>query len=144
MDDMTRQQRHDNMRQIRSADTKPEIMLRRALWHSGFRYRKNWKFLPGCPDIVLTRQKICIFVDGEYFHGKDWWSGQKQKVQNGNHSEYWVPKIEKNIARDRRVDAELKGLGWNVIRFWSRDVLADSVKCVDAVKESVFLQNLNT
>ena len=70
MDNLTSEQRRKNMQHIKGRDTKPEIVLRRALWKKGYRYRKNYKDLPGKPDIVLTKYKICIFVDGEYFHGK--------------------------------------------------------------------------
>lgn len=66
MDDMTREQRHKNMSHIRSKDTKPEVLLRKALWKRGIRYRKNYAALPGKPDIALTRYKIAIFVDGDF------------------------------------------------------------------------------
>ena len=68
-DVLTKEQRHKNMQRIRSVDTKPEILLRKALWHRGYRYRKNYKELPGKPDIVIKKHKICIFVDSEFFHG---------------------------------------------------------------------------
>ena len=138
MDDMTAEQRHMNMRKIRSADTKPELILRKLLWNNGYRYRKNWKELPGKPDIVLTKYRICIFVDSEYFHGKDWEMGKKQKVEEGNDPDYWVPKIEKNIERDKAVDAELHGLGWKVLRFWSREIIKDPESCLSVVKETIF------
>lgn len=138
MDDMTKKQRRRNMQRIRSKDTKAEVMLRKALWKKGYRYRKNWGKLPGCPDIALTKQKICIFVDGEYFHGKDWEAGRKEKVSAGNNASYWVPKIEKNMDRDRSADAELNGLGWTVLRFWSRDVVKNVDACVNAIDEAYF------
>lgn len=138
MDDMTAEQRRKNMQKIRSKDTKPEVILRKALWRKGYRYRKNWKKLPGSPDIVLTKQKICIFIDGEYFHGKDWDSGRKEKALAGSNPDYWVPKIERNMERDRKAEAELNGLGWTVLRFWSRDVLKNTDACVKAVDETVF------
>ena len=71
MDILTKEQRRKNMQHIRSRDTKPEVVLRKALWHKGYRYRKNYKDLPGKPDIVFTKQKVCVFVDSEFFHGKD-------------------------------------------------------------------------
>lgn len=125
------------MRRIKSKDTKPEVLLRKKLWHEGFRYRKNWKKLPGKPDIVLTRQKICIFIDGEYFHGKDWLSGRKDKVSAGSNPSYWVPKIEANMARDRAQEKELRSTGWTVLRFWSRDVLKDPESCIASIKNAV-------
>ena len=143
MDDMTKEQRRRNMQKIRSKDTRAEVLLRKALWKKGYRYRKNWKRLPGCPDIVLTKQKICVFVDGEYFHGKDWDAGRKEKAEAGSNAAYWVPKIERNIERDRSADAELNGLGWTVLRFWSRDVVKDVDSCVNAIGEAVFSQMVN-
>lgn len=131
------------MQKIRSKDTKAEVLLRKALWKKGYRYRKNWKRLPGCPDIVLTKQKICVFVDGEYFHGKDWDAGRKEKAEAGSNAAYWVPKIERNMERDKSADAELNGLGWTVLRFWSRDVVKDVDSCVNAIGEAVFSQMVN-
>lgn len=72
MDDMTPAQRHRNMQHIRSKDTQIEVILRKALWHAGIRYRKYYDTLPGKPDIVITKYKIAIFCDGEFFHGKNW------------------------------------------------------------------------
>lgn len=100
MDDMTLSQRRENMRKIRSTDTKPEIVLRKALWKKGYRYRKNLKTLPGKPDIVLTKYRICIFVDSEFFHGKDYLSDYKSKkykslkdqLEHSTNPDYWVKK----------------------------------------------------
>lgn len=72
MDDLTKEQRHKNMSHIKAKDTSIEMILRKALWHKGYSYRKNYKALPGSPDIVLTKYKIAIFCDGEFFHGKNW------------------------------------------------------------------------
>ena len=72
LDNLSQEQRHKNIKNIRSHDTKIEVILRRALWNKGYRYRKNYKQLPGKPDIVLTKYRIAIFCDGEFFHGKDW------------------------------------------------------------------------
>lgn len=137
---MTPEQRHKNMQRIRSVNTLPEISFRKRLWKEGFRYRKNWKALPGKPDIVLVQERICIFIDGEFFHGKNWSTERKKKVTAGNNGEYWVSKIEKNIQRDREVNAELNGMGWNVLRFWSRDVLKETDACILTVKETIFQQ----
>jgi DNA mismatch endonuclease (patch repair protein) len=126
------------MKRIRSKDTKGEVAFRKLLYHHGLRYRKNWKELPGKPDIVITKYHICIFIDGEYFHGKDWENGEKERVERGNNASYWVPKIERNIERDRQIEADLTGMGWVVLRFWSRDVLKNPDKCFAAVQEVVF------
>ncbi len=137
MDDISIQQRRKNMQHIRSTDTKPELILRKLLWHNGYRYRKNWKGLPGKPDIVITKYKLCIFIDGEYFHGKDWENGEREKVLRGNNHLYWVTKIEKNIHRDREVENALCNLGWKVIRFWSKDVLKNSERCLCKIQNII-------
>lgn len=133
------------MSRIKGADTKPEIALRKLLWHNGYRYRKNYKGLPGKPDIVLTKYRICIFVDSEFFHGKGFDSGYESKkysslreqLEHSNNSEFWLSKIQKNIDRDCRVNTELSGLGWTVIRFWSKDVLNKPVECLRIIEEAI-------
>lgn len=80
MDVLTPEQRHRNMANIKSKDTSIELLLRKALWNKGYRYRKNYKSLPGKPDIVLTKYKIAIFCDSEFFHGKDW-EMKKEKLK---------------------------------------------------------------
>ncbi len=146
-DVLTRQQRHKNMKNIHGTDTKPEIVLRKALWHKGYRYRKNWNKLPGKPDIVLTKQRICIFVDSEFFHGKGYYgnyesnkySSLKEQLEHSNNSAFWVNKITHNMEHDEKINAELKGLGWTVIRFWSKDVLKDTDHCIKTIEE--FIEN---
>lgn len=146
MDDLTPSQRSKNMRRIKSKNTKPEILLRKALWKKGYRYRINYKKLPGKPDIVLTKYKICVFIDSEFFHGKDFESGYhsskfdslKEQLEAGDHAAYWLPKILKNMERDRMVEAELKGMGWTVLRFWSKEVLKDSDQCIRNIEETIF------
>lgn len=142
MDDMSQDARKRCMRRIQSCDTRAEIALRTALWHRGIRYHKNDKRLPGKPDIAISKYKIAIFVDGEYFHGKDWSIGQRDKVASGTNSQYWLSKIERNIQHDREIDAALNGLGWNILRFWSRDVLKNTDDCVVAVEAAIFDRKL--
>jgi len=127
MDNLTPEQRKKNMKAIKSEDTKAEVMLRKTLWHKGYRYYKNYKKLPGKPDIVFLKAKIAVFVDGEYWHGYEW---EKNKERIKSRREYWIPKIERNMERDREVTKELEEAGWRVLRFWSRDVLKDTEKCV--------------
>ena len=133
-DNLTPEQRRRNMQHIRSKDTKPEILLRKALWHKGYRYRKNWKELPGKPDIAITKHKIAVFCDSEFFHGKDF----DVKKKPATNPEYWEEKITRNMRRDQEVDAELKGLGWHVVRFWGRDIVSDPDACVKAVEDIIF------
>ena len=83
----------------KKADTKLELVLRRALWRKGLRYRKNVAGLPGKPDIVFHRAKVVLFCDGDFWHGKDWCS-RRAKILKGNNPEYWTKKIEANIRRD--------------------------------------------
>ena len=91
-DVLTKEQRKKNMQHIRANDTKIEVRLRKALWGKGYRYRKNYKELPGKPDIALTKYKIAIFCDGEFFHGKDW-EILKPRLEKSNNSEFWINKI---------------------------------------------------
>ena len=131
------EQRSKNMSKIRGKDTKIEVALRKALWANGYRYRKNYKKIPGSPDICLTKYKIAIFCDGEFFHGKDW-EVRKAKVAKGNNGEYWVKKIQENILRDNENDKELNALGWTVIRFWGKDILKKTDECIKVIEETIF------
>ena len=106
------------------SDTACERALRSALWRMGFRFRKNVKALPGKPDIVFTRQRVAIFCDGDFWHGKDW-ELRKAKLKNGTNPSYWVKKIETNIARDQRHNAALAAEGWAVLRVWESEIRAD-------------------
>lgn len=126
------EERHKIMSRIRGKDTKPEIILRKYLWSKGLRYRKNCKGLPGRPDIALTKFKVAVFCDSEFFHGKDW-DKQRYKVNKGANSEYWVKKIERNIERDKQKDKELKELGWSVIHFWSKDIEKNTEGCYKTI-----------
>ena len=92
-----------NMKYIHSKNTKIEVILRKALWNAGFRYRKNYDKLPGKPDIALTKYKIAIFCDGEFFHGKDW-EVLKPKLEKGNNPDFWIKKITRNQQRDDEVN----------------------------------------
>lgn len=131
------EQRKKNMRNIKAKDTKIEIALRKALWSKGYRYRKNYDKLPGKPDIVLTKQKIAIFCDSEFFHGKDW-DVLKPRLKNSNNSEFWIDKISKNIVHDEDVNKALLYLGWTVIRFWGKDILKNPENCVKVIEEVIF------
>lgn len=138
MDVLTKEQRHKAMSHIRSRDTSIEVKLRKALWHKGYRYRKNLKELPGTPDIVLTKQKIVIFCDSEFFHGKDWYSILRPRIRKGKNPDFWEKKILNNMNRDDRVNKELTYLGWTVIRFWGCDIKRDVGTCVKVIEECIF------
>lgn len=139
MDKLTKEQRHKAMSHIKSRDTGIEVKLRKALWAKGYRYRKNDKRLPGKPDIVLTKYKIAIFCDSEFFHGKDWEILRPQLLR-GHNGEYWEKKIARNMQRDDEVNKRLLFLGWTVIRFWGKDILKNTQECVKVIEECIFDQ----
>lgn len=137
MDNLTQEQRRKNMQHIRSKDSAIEVRLRKALWSKGYRYRKNYKGLPGKPDIVMTKYKIAIFCDSEFFHGKDW-DVLKPRLNNSNNGEFWQQKIERNMERDTEVNKQLLFLGWTVIRFWGKDIMKNTDECVRVIEEVIF------
>lgn len=137
MDVLTPEQRKKNMKNIRSKDTKIEVILRKALWRKGIRYRKNYDKLPGKPDIVLTKYRIAIFCDGEFFHGKDW-EVLNARLKNSNNGEFWVNKISSNRRRDDEVNKKLLFAGWTVIRFWGNDIKKHVDECVQVIEETIF------
>ena len=131
------EQRRKMMSKIRGKNTTIEVTLQKALWAKGYRYRKNYKRLPGSPDICLTKYRIAIFCDSEFFHGKDW-EVLKAKVEKGNNGEYWSKKIQENITRDNEKDNALNALGWTVIHFWGKDILKKTDECVKVIEETIF------
>lgn len=137
MDVLSPEQRRKNMQHIKSSDTKIEILLRKALWHKGYRYRKNYKKLPGKPDIALTKYKIAIFCDSEFFHGKDW-EVLKPRLEKSNNSEFWISKISKNRERDEEINKRLLFLGWTVIRFWGNDIKKYTDECIRVIEETIW------
>lgn len=135
-DVLTPEQRKKNMKNIRSKDTSIELRLRKALWNKGYRYRKNYKKIPGTPDIAITKYKIAVFCDSEFFHGKDWQT-LKQHLVNADRGEFWINKIQMNIERDERVNQELTRMGWKVIRFWGKDIKQSTDICVSAIEDAI-------
>ncbi|MBQ4428220.1 MAG: very short patch repair endonuclease [Clostridia bacterium] len=133
-DDLTPEQRRKNMQAIRSKDTCIEIKLRKALWAKGIRYRKNYKKVIGKPDIAITKCKIAVFCDSDYWHGYDWENRNKRIKSN---REYWIPKIERNMERDRQVTKALEDEGWIVLRFWEWQIEKQLNECVDAIISAV-------
>lgn len=133
MDVLTQEQRHHTMSHIRATDTKAEVMLRNALWHKGLRYRKNYAALPGKPDIALTRQKIAIFVDGDFWHARGHQDCPGEQV--ASNKEYWQKKLARNVERDKDVTDALTEAGWLVLRFWETDIKRDLSGCVRQIVE---------
>lgn len=118
------------MSKIRGKDTKIEVKLRLALWHMGIRYRKNYKKLPGSPDIALTKYRIAVFCDSDFFHGYNW-DARKCKIKSNR--DYWIHKIEENIQRDREYDNLLAEKGWIVLHFWEHQINKDLHGCVEEI-----------
>lgn len=140
MDVHTKEQRRKNMRAIKSAGTKSEVLLSKTLWNLGYRYRKNDKTIFGKPDLVFKRLKIAIFVDSEYFHGKDW---ETEKYRIKSNRDFWWKKIEGNISRDKVVNNYLQDNGWTVLRFWSKEIQKNLDVCVELIEQTLKVKNGN-
>lgn len=125
------------MKSLSHKKSKVESVLAKALWHKGFRYRLNYKKLPGTPDIAITKYKIAIFVDGEFWHGKNF---EKNKTKLKNNRDYWIEKIEENIKRDIKNDTLLQQKGWIPVHFWSKDVIKDVNSCISIIEDFIKLE----
>ena len=134
MDNLTKEQRRKNMQAIKSSGTKPEITLAKALFARNYRYRKNNKKVFGKPDLTLKKIKLAIFIDGEFWHGKDW---ETRKHSLKTNQEYWIPKIERNIKRDQEVNAELLKQGWKILRFWSKEINKNLESCIIHIEKEI-------
>lgn len=123
------------MASIKSKNTRPELALRKELWHQGLRFRVNYSKLPGKPDIVFTKAKIAVFCDGDYWHGHNWaLRGLKNLVEElSEYSEFWANKIRRNVERDAEVNGLLTEFGWSVIRIWESDIKKDALECANQV-----------
>jgi len=122
------------MQSNKSTGTKPELALAKAMWALGLRYRKNSGSIFGKPDFSFKKYKVAVFVDGEFWHGKDW---EQRKVEIKGNREFWIAKIERNIRRDMEVTGRLKAEGWTVLRFWSNDVVKNAGCHAEKVKEII-------
>ena len=134
MDVHTPEQRSKNMRAIKATGTKDEVRLAKALWHLGYRYRKNDKSVFGKPDLTFKNHKVAIFVDSEFFHGKDW---ETQKLRIQSNQEFWHKKIGRNIERDKEVNDYLTNNGWTVLRFWSKEVKNNLWECINRITSEI-------
>lgn len=124
-DKLTSQRRSWNMSRIRSADTKPEILLRSVLHRMGFRFRVHRQGLPGRPDIVLPKYRTVIFVHGCFWHQHP---GCIEAVRPKTNMKYWTAKLDGNIKRDRKNFLALRKEGWNVFRFWECEIEKDPIR----------------
>lgn len=122
------------MANVHLKNGRAEMLLAKALWSQGVRYRRNYKKVPGSPDIAITKHQIAVFVDGEFWHGKDW---ETRKPKLKANREYWIEKIEENIARDKRNDEKLFQMGWTVIHFWEKEVLKETDACAERVMSMI-------
>ena len=130
----TKEQISYNMKQVKSKDSKIELLLRRELWQRGLRYRKNVCNIYGKPDIAFLSKKVAVFVDSEFWHGYDW-NVKKEEIKSNR--EFWIKKIERNIERDTEVNEYLKKEGWTVLRFWGNDIKRNVVACADMVEKVI-------
>tara|TARA_R110002049_G_scaffold37208_3_gene117559 strand:+ start:1474 stop:1944 length:471 start_codon:yes stop_codon:yes gene_type:complete len=126
----TTKKRSKIMSKIRGKNTKPELLFRKALWAEGVRFRVHSKKLPGKPDVSIQKYKLAIFIDGEFWHGYNW---NERKIKLKSNRGFWIPKIERNMQRDREVNLELKNLGYTVFRFWEQDIKKELNKCINDV-----------
>ena len=134
MDNHTKEQRRKNMQAVKNKDSKIELLLRKELWARGLRYQKNSKKVFGKPDIVFIGKKVAVFCDSEFWHGYDW-DYKKNDIQS--RSDFWVPKIERNMQRDIEVTTRLTQEGWTVLRFWGNEIKHDLKSCADIIETAV-------
>jgi DNA mismatch endonuclease Vsr len=130
MDRLTKEQRTKNMQAVKSKNSQIELAFGKALWSKGLRYRKNDKSVIGKPDFTFKKLKIAIFCDSEFWHGKNW---EIRKHDHKSNQDFWIPKIERNIERDKEVNEKLKAQGWIVFRFWGKEITRNLENCVERV-----------
>lgn len=134
MDKLTAEQRSKNMQAVRASGSKIETALAKALFAIGLRYRKNDKSVFGKPDLTFKKYKIAVFVDSEFWHGKDW---ETKKFDHKSNQEFWLTKIERNIERDKEVNEKLNEEGWKVLRFWGKDITQNLDKCIYKIQKTI-------
>lgn len=130
---------HKIMSSIPSKDTEPELILRKALWRKNYRYRVNYKSIPGKPDIVFTKYRVVVFCDGDFWHGHNWVVRGLNSLDEelASYSAFWQNKIKRNIERDNEVNGILSEMGWTVVRIWESDIRKNVDNCVQIVKEAL-------
>lgn len=136
MDRLTPEQRRKNMQAIKSSGTKAEVLFAKALFARGYRYRKNSVTIYGKPDITIKKLKLAIFIDGEFWHGKDW---ETKKAKIGTNTDFWHKKIERNMERDKEVNGKLQNEGWTVLRFWDKEVMKELDRCIEETEAVIKL-----
>ncbi len=134
MDKLTKEQRRKNMQVVKSTGSKIEITLAKELWALGHRYRKNDNSVFGKPDLAMKRYKLAIFIDSEFWHGKDW---KNRKHDIKSNQDFWFKKIQGNIERDKEVNEQLSRDGWTVLRFWGEDITKNLRNCTDKILKTI-------
>ena len=129
----TAEQISHNMRRVKNKDSAIELALRKELWNRGLRYRKNVKTVYGKPDIAFIGKKIAVFCDSEFWHGYAWEITQDEFKSR---RDFWVPKIERNLQRDKEVNEKLRSEGWIVLRFWGKEIKRDVATCADMIQRA--------
>lgn len=124
------------MKRIPQKDTKAEVLLRKELFQRGLRYLKNVTTLPGRPDIVFSSARLAVFVDGDFWHGREWRTRGHRKIEDAfkTNTAFWVKKIEGNERRDKENTKKLQTEGWVVLRFWASDVESNLTGLADQVE----------
>lgn len=134
MSTKTPEQITKNMKAVKCKDSEIERLLRKELWQRGLRYRKNVKSIAGKPDIAFIGSRVAVFCDSEFWHGFDW---ENKKHEIKTHQEFWIPKIERTMQRDKEVTSELTNAGWIVLRFWGNQIKSNCCGCANEVEEAV-------
>jgi len=137
MDKLTKEQRTKNMQAVKNKNSRIELILGKALWNRGWRYRKNDKTIFGKPDFTFKSKKVAIFCDSEFWHGKDW---EVKKFDHKSNQDFWIPKIERNIERDKEVTNELEKQGWKVLRFWGKEIQQNLSNCVLEIEKTLQME----
>jgi len=123
-------------RASKKTDTRCEMVLRRELWRRGLRYRLHVGELVGSPDIVFPRERVAVFCDGDFWHGRDL-DRRLERLRRGHNSAYWTAKVQRNFERDRQTTSALNAAGWKVLRFWETDVLRDATDVADRIERAL-------
>lgn len=134
MDRLTKEQRSKNMQAVKAVGSKIETTFAKALFARGFRYRKNDATVFGKPDITFKKIKLAIFIDSEFWHGKNW---KIKKYEIKSNQEFWHLKIENNIQRDKQVNNELRKNGWKVLRFWGTQIERNLNNCIWKTEQTI-------
>ena len=122
------------MQAVKATGSKIELALAKELWRRGHRYRKNDKTVFGKPDLTFKKIKLAVFVDSEFWHGKDW---ETKKHEHKSNINFWHKKIQRNIDRDKEVNEKLTLKGWKILRFWGKDIKKSLLLCADIIEQTI-------